>query len=445
MRKMVLAGIAVALLAVPGAALAAAAAPFDAEAATRAYLATLQGAARAQSDAYFEGGYWLILWGALIGIAVDLLILRSGLSARYRDWAERISRRGWVQSMLWTVPYLITSTLIALPWTIYTGYVREKQYDLMNQSFAGWLCDQAIGLAVGFVGLAVALAIIMGIIRRAPRTWWLWGTGALTAMMAVMVMLAPVFISPLFNTYTELPAGPVRDRIVAMAQSQHVPAEHIWLFDASRQTKRVSANVSGFGPTVRISLNDNLLNRTSLPETAAVMGHELGHYVLGHTYRLIGLFALVFLAVFWIGSRMVPAMIARWGASWGVRGPGDIAAVPVYFIVLTLLMTLLTPVTNSIVRTTEAQADGFGLDVAREPDGFAQAALQLSEYRKLEPGTLEEIIFFDHPSGENRIRRSMQWKAAHLAEVEARARAEHDTVPPGADPALPVTPPAVAR
>ena len=79
------------------------------------------------------------------------------------------------------------------------------------------------------------------------------------------------------------------------------------------------------------------------------------------------------------------------------------------------------------------------------PIRFAQAALQLSEYRKLEPGTLEEIIFFDHPSGENRIRRSMQWKAAHLAEVEARARAEHDTVPPGADPALPVTPPAVAR
>jgi STE24 endopeptidase len=429
-------------LLLPGAALAAqAGGGFDPEAATQAYMATLQGAARAKSDAYFEGGYWLILWGALVAIASDLVILRTGLSARFRDWAERWGRWRWLQTMLWSLPYVIVSTFILAPWTIYTEFVREDQYGLMNQTFGEWLGEAGIMLAISIVFLAIGLAVIMGLIRKFPKSWWLWGAGAMTAMAAFAALIVPVFINPLFNTYTELQAGPVRDRIVAMADSQNVPAEHIYLFDASKQTKRISANVSGLGPTIRISLNDNLLNRTSLPETAAVMGHELGHYVLNHIYKMIAAFALVFGLIFFAASRAVPAMIARWGATWGVRGSDDAAAIPVYMIALSVAGLLMTPINNSIIRWNESEADAFGLDVAREPDGFAQAAMRLSEYRKIEPGTLEEILFYDHPSGEARVRMSMEWKARNWNELSAESRAAG----PGRPATAPAAAPATAR
>jgi STE24 endopeptidase len=399
--------------------LAGAAAAFDPEAATNAYLATLKGAARAKSDSYFEGGYWLILWGAVVAIASELFQLHFGLARRWRDWAERIAPR-WLAPVLFTIPYVIVGTLIVLPWTIYTGFVREKQYDLMNQSFSDWLIDQGKGLGIGIILSAIVFTIVLAVIRKSPKRWWLWGALTMTAFSAFGAMIVPVFVMPLFNTYTEMKPGPVRDRIVAMAKANNVPAEHIYVFDASKQSKKISANVSGLGPTIRISLNDNLLNRTTPDETASVMGHELGHYVLGHIWRSILAFTAIFLLVFYIAYRAVPAIIRRYGAKWGVRDVADPAAIPVFFIVVAVIGVLLTPITNTLIRTNESEADMFGLNAAHEPDGFARTALALSEYRKIEPGPVEEFLFFDHPSGKTRIRMAMDWKAAHLTEVQAK-------------------------
>lgn len=399
---------------------AAAATAFDPETATRAYLATLKGAARAKSDAYFEGGYWLILWGALVAIAGELIQLHFGLARRWRDWAERIAPV-WLAPALFAAPYIIAGTLIVLPWTIYTGFIREKQYDLMNQSFADWAIDQGKGLGIGIVASAILFTIVLAVIRKSPKRWWLWGALTMSAFSAFGAMIVPVYVAPLFNTYSEMKPGPVRDRIVAMAKANNVPAEHIYVFDASKQTKRISANVSGLGPTIRISLNDNLLKRTTPAETAAVMGHELGHYVLGHVWKGIIAFTVIFLVVFYIAFRAVPAIIRRYGAKWGVRDVADPAAIPVFFIVVSIISVALTPITNTLIRTNESEADAFGLETAREPDGFATTALALSEYRKIEPGALEEFVFFDHPSGRTRIRMAMDWKAKHLAEVEAKA------------------------
>ena len=398
------------------------AAPFDPETATQAYLGTLKGAARAKSDAYFEGGYWLLLWGALVGVATELIILATGLSAKFRDFGERLFKRPFLQRMAYVLPYIFAGALISLPWGIYTDYFREKQYGLMNQSFGGWFGEQAIGFGISLAIMLFILPLGIGFIRRSPKRWWLWGAGFASALTAVLVLVSPVYIAPLFNSYTELQPGPVRDRIVAMAKANNVPAEHIYVFDASKQTKRISANVSGLGPTIRISLNDNLLNRTTLPETAAVMGHELGHYVLGHVTRSIIAFTAIFLAAFWLASRAVPAIVARFGNKWGLRDATDMAAVPVYSLVISLAFLLMTPITNSLIRSEESEADAFGLNAAREPDGFAITAMKLSEYRKIEPGPIEEMLFFDHPSGATRVRMAMAWKAKHLAEIEAHAK-----------------------
>ena len=343
----VLAGV----LSLPFLAHAAPASPnFDVNAATRAWLNTLQGPARAKSDAYFTGGYWIALWGTLVGVLVDWLALRFRLSAAFRNLGERLSKRRFIVTAVTAACYIAWGIVIALPWTIYASFVREKQYGLMNLGFAGWLGEQAISWALALVFGTLAITIIYAVIRRFPRNWWIAGTGVIAAFMAFGMLVGPVYIAPLFNHYTELPQGPVRDRIVAMAKANHVPAQHIYVFDASKQSKRISANVSGIGPTIRISLNDNLLNRSTPQEIAAVMGHELGHYVLGHVWRNMIFLTLIFGGVLFLTARIAPAMISRWGDRWNVRDVADPASLPVLGICAGVLFYLATPLTNAHAR-----------------------------------------------------------------------------------------------
>lgn len=387
---------------------------FDVEAATRAYVDTLQGAARAKSDAYFEGGYWLTLWGAAVAVLIDWLLLRFRLAHAFRSLGERFSRRPWVITWITALLYTIVAGVLTLPWTVYTGFFREQQYGLMNQTFGGWFGEQAIDFAITLVIGPLIVMALYGVIRRAPKTWWLWGTGVIAAFMLFGMVVAPVYIAPLFNKYTELQQGPLRTKIEAVAAKYDIPANHIYVFDASKQSKRISANVSGLGPTIRISLNDNLLNRTSEPEILAVMGHEMGHYKLGHVWLNVGGLILIFGFGLFLVSLIAPRLIARHGERWGVRNLADPASLPLLSALLTAYMLLATPATNTLIRTQEAAADAFGLDAAQQPDGFANAAMRLSEYRKIEPSALEEALFYDHPSGATRVRKSMQWKKDHV-------------------------------
>lgn len=391
---------------------------FDVEAATRAYLDTLQGPARTQSNAYFEGGYWLILWGTVVGVLIDWIFLRFRIAHRLRVFGEGRSRRPWVVTWITALGYFALGSILTLPWTIYTGFFRERQYGLMNSSFLDWTGEGLIDFAITLAIAPLMVMAVYALIRRAPRTWWIWSTGVIGAFLFIGMVIAPVFIAPLFNTYTEMEQGPLRTKIEAMAARYNIPAEHIYVFDASKQTKRISANVSGLGPTIRISLNDNLLNRTSEPEILAVMGHEMGHYKLGHVwFDALGLLTIFGFGLF-LASRIVPWLIARHGQAWGVRDIGDPASLPALFIVFAIYMLFATPATNTIIRTAESQADAFGLDAAREPDGFAKVAMRLSEYRKIEPGPLEEALFFDHPSGRTRVHTAMEWKAKNVTDPQ---------------------------
>lgn len=231
--------------------------------------------------------------------------------------------------------------------------------------------------------------------------------------------VAPVLILPLFNKYTPMADSPLRTDILRIARGNGVPVTNVFVVDESRQTKRVSANVAGLGPTARVALNDNLLNTHDDAAIVAVMGHEVGHYVLRHTFPLILGTSLLLLGGFIVLQGAVPRLIAQ-HLGWGVEGIGDPAAIAVAAIVLTLYFLAITPLTNSLVRFHEEQADIFGLNAARAPDGFARDALLLGKYRKLEPTPFEEFVFFDHPSGYTRIHQAMAWKAAHLGEPGVR-------------------------
>lgn len=389
-------------------------AALDPIAATNAYLATIPPAARAKSDAYFEGGYWIYLWDFLITVAVMLFLLRLGLSRAMRDRAERITRIRWIHVFVYFTLFTVLTTLITLPWTLYTDFFREHQYDLSNQTFGPWAIDYLKGLGVSLVFGGLAVAGLYAVVRKLPRSWPIWGSLVAMAFLVFGVLIGPIYIVPLFNKVTRLEDPKVRDPILSMSRSNDIAAQNVYVVDASKQTKRISANVSGIFGTERITLNDNLLNRTSLPEIKSVMGHEMGHYVLNHVYELLIYTSILIVAAFAILQRAFDWTARRWGSTWGIRDISDPAGLPLVTLIMAAFFFVVTPATNSIIRTSEAEADAFGLNVAREPDGFAQVALKLSEYRKLDPGPVEEMFFYDHPSGRTRIYKAMVWKAEQM-------------------------------
>lgn len=394
---------------------------FDPVKATNAYLARVSGAARQRSDSYFEGGYALILVDALYSIAVSALLLWSRFSAAMRNFAQGLTRSRFFQVPIYVAMFVVLSAVLTFPLSVYEGFFREHAYGLSNQNFLQWFGDFAIGFAVQLVIFVIALTLIYAVIRGSRRLWWAWGTLVAIVLAAGVVTVAPVLISPLLNHYQPVAESPLKERILALARANGIPADNVYEFDASRQSKRISANVSGLFGTTRISLNDNLLNRCTPAEIEAVLGHEMGHYVLSHVAIGLTWLGLVILVAFLFLNWGFAALTAIFGGNWDVRSIEDPAGLPVLTALLAIFLLLSTPVTNTISRTLEAQADIFGLNAARQPDGFATATLKLSEYRKLDPTPLEEFVFYDHPSGRTRIWTAMRWKAWHLNDPDIKA------------------------
>lgn len=386
--------------------------PRNADAATQAYMSRLSPATVERADAYFEGGYWLQLWNFALGLAISVVLLGGKRSALVRDWSQRVGRKAFFRDAIFGAYFSLAAWVLSLPLTIYQGFFREHAYGMATQTFGPWFGEQLIGLAISTVILAVAAGLLYAVIRRSGERWWLWGTVGAVSLMSLLILVAPVWIDPLFNTYRPVENGEVRNAVLTMAHADGVPIDNVYEFDASRQTTRVSANVSGIFGSAAVRLNDNLLRRTSLPEIRAVMGHELGHYVMNHIYKSIGQFALLVLAGFLFAQWGMKWMLARYGVGWGLQGVADVASFPLFIGVFSVFMFLATPIINTMIRTQEIEADRFGLNLAREPHGEAEVDLKLTEYRKPDPSAFEEFVFFDHPSTRFRIHDAMRWREA---------------------------------
>jgi STE24 endopeptidase len=395
---------------------------FDVKAATDAYLAKVPPDKKARSDAYFEGGYWLQFWDFLLGSAILILLLQSGWSSRVRNWAERVSSWRSVQDLLYFLLFILITSLLQFPLAVYEGYFREHKYGLATQTFGPWMRDQLVGLLVGAILGGISVMGLYAIVRRLGKNWWVWGAVASIVFQAVIILIAPVFIAPLFNTYTKLNDAKIKDPILSMARANGIPVTDVYEVNASKQSTRVSANVSGFFGTSRITLNDNLLKRCSPEEIQAVMGHEMGHYVLHHIYKTLLFLSVIAVILFAFLNWGMQWALARSGDRWDVHSITDIAALPLAALLVTIFFFVLTPVTNSWTRSQEYEADIFGLNASRQPDGEAEVDLKLGEYRKLDPSPLEEMIFFDHPSGRTRITAAMRWKAENLAVLSKPGR-----------------------
>ena len=317
---------------------------FDVERATEAWVGTLSAEQRAKSDAYFEGGYVLQVVDLLYGLGIATLFLLTPLSRRMRALAERIAKGPTPRSMLYAVQYFVLAALFGFPLSFYEGFHREHAYGMANNSFGSWLGDEAKGLILSVVLGSLFVGLLYLIFRKAPRTWWAWGTVASLGFAIFGAMIAPVYVAPMFNTYKSVPAGPMREQILSLARANGIPADDVYWFDASRQTKRISANVSGLLGTTRISLNDNLMNRSPGESIQAVLGHEMGHYVLNHTYKMLLSLGVIALCGFAFLAFAFDRIVARWGNRLDVSGIADPAGLPLLAAIVSVWFFVLTPV-----------------------------------------------------------------------------------------------------
>ncbi|MBW8816511.1 MAG: M48 family metalloprotease [Caulobacterales bacterium] len=392
---------------------------FDPAAATAAYLATISPAAHAKALAYTHGGYWLLLWDAVASVAAAWIVLRTGVLVRLRARLEQRRPRPFLVVFAVLAVFLLADFVLELPWNAYAHWWRERQYGMTSQALGGWLTEQAVGLGVGLVMLTVLMEALYLLIRRAPRSWWLWGTGVTAIFILGVFVLQPLYIEPLYNTYRPAPPGPVRDAVVQIAVASHIPPDKIYVYNGSKQSNRYTANAAGLFGTARIAMSDTMFREgVDVAEVKAVVGHEVGHYVMQHALRDSALLAALALVGFVLTDRLFP-WVARVAGAQGVRGIADPAGYPVLVILVAVLGLLATPLVNAITRAAESEADTYSLQHVNEPDGFARALMKTVAYRAATPGPLEEAIFYNHPSVGSRLRKAMDWKAAHPAPPSA--------------------------
>ena len=378
------------------------------EAATARYIDSLGAANLEKAAAYTMGNHWILLWNLVVAGIVTWLIVKLGLLDRIE--ARIAERRRGLRAFFVGLTYFVTSAVLSLPWTIYANWFRETSYGRTSQPIGDFLFQLTLSTLITSLVAAALLTAVYWLMRRTGKRWWLWSGGLVAAALAFIILLAPVLVEPLFNKYEPVPAGEVRDAVVEMAGRAGIPPEKIYMFNGSRQSNNFTANAGGVGNTARVAISDVALKSASLDEVRAVTGHEIGHYVLKHTWYGIVFFSVAAIILFWLADRLFPRFARAFGSNATVADPRGL---PVLMFMGAAFMLLISPLLNSFARTIETDADQYSLETENKPDGLASALVKTAEDRYPRPGKLEEMLFYDHPSVEARVRRAMQWKADH--------------------------------
>jgi STE24 endopeptidase len=362
--------------------------------------------ALAKAQAYTTGNHWVLFAGFGVSLLVAFIMVRLRLLDRIA--ARFGNQQGFLATYSVSAAFFLISAVISLPWAMYTDWYRQRAYDLSSQDPFDFLGQLAISEVITALAGGLFLAGVYALIRRTDQRWWLWSGGLAAFATLVMLLAGPSLIEPLFNDYKPVPQGKVRTALEEIADDVGIPHDRIFMYDGSRQSERFTANVSGLGPTARIAISDVALRQASIDEVRAVTGHEAGHYKLGHIWRYVVILPALAMLFFFLLNRLFAPTARLLGSDARLD---EARGLPVFAVVGSVLGLLATPLTNSITRIGETEADLYSLQTVNEPDALASALVKTAEYRYPRPSALEEALFYTHPSVEKRVLMGMEWKA----------------------------------
>jgi STE24 endopeptidase len=351
--------------------------------------------------AAFRGpGYLAFVLSTLLPIVLLVLMTRGP----FASLVERMDgiRGGWVIRSL-VVAAIVTglTTIFLLPLGFVRGYINAKAWGLSTQQPLDWALDQVKSLGVGVVIAGLAAVAFYGVVRAAPRTWWLWGWLAFTVLTAILIFLYPVAIAPLFNRFESLEAGPLRDRIIELGEAAGVPLDDVLVSDASRRTTAENAYVAGLGATKQMVIYDTLLENSEDEEALFIVAHELGHRRENHVLKNVALSSLGLLLGFALLYRLGPTLMTWAGAS----GIGDVRGLPALLLFLSVASLVLLPVQNAASRAFERTADEAAIELTGDPEPGVRAfrRLAFNNIADLRPNPVAVWLLYTHPPIPERI------------------------------------------
>ncbi len=340
-----------------------------------------------------------------------ILFLFLGLSALLRRQIEKITQRRFGVIFLYGLVFIILAFVVGLP-SSYYGFHLEQKFQLSNQNFAQWFGEQLKSLLVLFIVGIISIEGIYFALKKAPRTWWIYVSVVFVFFTVLLVNLAPILVMPLFNVYTPLPQGEIRDRLVALSDKAGVRVEEIYQMDMSKQTKKANAMFTGLGNTKRIVLGDNLIKEYTPDEIEVVIAHEMGHNIMKHIWKMIFFMSFISAVGFFVIHLTMGGIINRFRRSLKIENMADIASLPLFMLIFTLFSLVTLPIMPAYSRHLERQADKYALDLTGKPDAFITAMDKLT-YQNLSnpnPSPVIEFLLYDHPPASKRIKFAETYK-----------------------------------
>jgi len=342
---------------------------------------------------------------------VLLIVAFTGLSAWLLKIASRVTRRRAIHFVVFLFLFLLLTGIISFPLDYYQNYVVEHQYGLSNQSFGAWFGEMLKQFPIMLVFMSIPLGFLYWLIRRFPRRWWAWFTAGAIPFLIITFIIVPVVVSPLFNDFQPLKDKQLETQILSLASKAGIEGSRVFEVDASRQSNKLNAYVTGLFGTKRIVLYDTIIAAFTADQILFVMGHEMCHYVKHHIWYFVGLITLLILLSTWLTARYLPALISRHRRRLGFDSLTSYASLPLIFLSLSLVMFFAQPATNAVSRYFEYQCDAYSLkinDYNVEDATIAFEKLSAYNLSNPDPHPLVEYWFYDHPALQKRIDRMRQ-------------------------------------
>lgn len=354
---------------------------------------------------YYRSGNVLWFVNLFWGLLIPALFLFTGFSARIRDWAQKLGRKWFFVIGIYFIIFSTINFVIDFPLSYYQGFVREHAYELSNQTFGKWFGDSLKGLMVFSIIGVLFLWIPYILLKKSPQRWWLY-TGLLaTPFLFFFMLIRPIWIDPLLNDFGPMKDNALEARILALAEKAGIEGSRVYEVNKSVDTKAVNAYVTGFMNTKRIVLWDTIIAKLNEKELLFVMGHEMGHYVLGHVIKLILFFSALIMLSLYLIYRTAGGLIDKFKDRFGFDQLSDVASLPLIALLFSLFFFFITPIALTFTRYQEHESDRFGLEITQENHQAATAFVKLQQENLVNPrpGTLYKLWRSSHPTLGDRI------------------------------------------
>jgi Zn-dependent protease with chaperone function len=359
----------------------------------------------AKAMQYYHSGNRLWVINRFWALLIPGILAFSGASARLRNLAQRLGGNWFLTIGLYMLMFLPIVFIIDLPLSFYQGFIRQHAYGLSNQTLAKWLGDALKNLAIDMAACFTLVWIPYLLLARSPRRWWLYTAILWVPFLFVTLLVVPIWIDPLFNHFGPMKNKELERSILDLAARAGIDGSRVFEVDKSVDTNALNAYVKGVTQSKRIVLWDTLIAKLDEPELLVVMGHEMGHYVLGHVVRSIWLSSIITLAGLFLVDRCGRWLLARYRQRLGFESLADVASVPLLIMLLEGAYLVLSPVAFAYSRYQEHEADRYALELTHANHSAATSfvKMQMENLGNPRPGLLYRIFRSTHPSTGERI------------------------------------------